>query len=57
MSTYKCDIKCNIHFICPKKVENHVIVDKSAYFAKNNFFVCVFAFRFLFLPNIAQNGK
>jgi len=34
-----------------------VIVDKSAYFAKNNFFVCVFDFRFLFLPNIAQNGN
>ena len=57
MSTYECDIKCNIHFICPKKVENNVNVDKSAYFAKNNFFVCVFAFRFLFLPNIAQNGN
>ena len=43
--------------LCLKKAEIYVIVDKSAYFAKNNFFVCVFDFRFLFLPNIAQNGN
>lgn len=56
MNTYKCTIKRIIHFTLSKKKEIYVIVDKSAYFAKNNFFVCVFDFRFLFLPNIAQNG-
>lgn len=35
-----------------KSTENKkksAIVDKSLYFAKNKFFVCVFAIRFLFL--------
>ena len=53
-------MQCKTHYpfsLCLKIAEIYVIVDKSAYFAKNNFFVCVFDFRFLFLPNIAQNGK